>query len=89
MVRRWQKTTQQQLYERQAAMPSLKEQEERASQERMAAFVEIERRRQEALAQARESRRQRDRQLFLVAGLAAVLLVVIAILALLLASGGS
>jgi predicted amidophosphoribosyltransferase len=87
LARRWQKTTQQQLYERQAAMVSLKEQQERASQTRMASFLEAERTRQEALAQAREVQWQRDRQIYVLIGVAVFAFVVIVVLTLLLAPG--
>jgi uncharacterized membrane protein YvbJ len=63
MARRWQKTTQERLYERMTAMSSLKEREARASQARMAPLLEAEQRRQEALAVAQAAQRQRDRQL--------------------------
>jgi hypothetical protein len=89
MAHRWQKTTQQRLYERQSAMLALKEREEKASQERMATLVEAERKRQEALAQARELQRQRDRQLYQFAGVAIIVFVAIVVLVLLLTSGGS
>jgi uncharacterized membrane protein YvbJ len=88
MAQRWQQTTEERLYERRAAMTSLKEQEERASQERMAALMEAERTRQEALALARESQRQRERQLYVWAGVALLVFVVLAVLMLLLTSGG-
>ncbi len=88
MARRWQKTTQDRLYEQRAAVVSLKEQEERASQARMAEFMETERRRQEALAQAQAAQRERERQLYLVGGLMVLAFVIIIILTLLLTSGG-
>jgi hypothetical protein len=89
MAQRWQKTTQQRLYERQAAMISLKEGEERASQARMAELMEAERKRQEALAEARALQRQRDRQLYVLAGVSIVLVVVIIVMLLLLTPGGT
>lgn len=89
MSRRWQQTTQQHLAERRASMTALKEQQERASQARMATFMEAEHTRQEAIAQAREAQRERDRQLLVIAGVAIAVFVIIVILLLLLTSGGS
>jgi hypothetical protein len=88
LARRWQQTTAQRLYERQAAMTSLKEREERASQERMAALAEAERIRQQALALARESQRQRDRQIYVLAGVAVLIFVIAVLLVYLLSVGG-
>jgi uncharacterized membrane protein YvbJ len=88
MARRWQKTTEQRLYEQKAAMISLKEQEERASQERMAILMEAERHRQEALALARESQSQRERQLYIGIGALILVFIVIMALALLLTASG-
>lgn len=87
LARRWQKTTQQKLYDRQAAMVSLKEQQERASQTRMAGLLRAERTRQEALARAREVQLHRDRQIYVLIGVAVFAFVVIVVLMLLLAPG--
>jgi hypothetical protein len=87
MSRRWRATTQQFLMERRATMSSLKEQEERASQERMAAFMETERARQEAIAQAREVQRERDRKLLMAAGVVIVVFALVVVLMLLFAPG--
>lgn len=89
MARRWQKTTQQRLYDQMESMASLKDEEERASQDRMASLMEAERIRQEALALARASQRQRDRQMYnlVVAGI--IGFVIIVVLVLVLTSGGS
>jgi maltodextrin utilization protein YvdJ len=87
LARRWQKTTQQQLRERQAAMVSLKEEQERASQTRMAGFLEAERTRQEALTRAREAQWQRDRQIYVLISVAVFAFVVIVVVMLLLAAG--
>lgn len=89
MARRWQQSTQQMLYERQTRMTALKEEEERASQERMATMMEAERRRQEALALAREAQKQRDQQIYMWIGVAVVAIVIIMVLVLLLTSGGA
>ena len=62
MTQRWQKTTQDHLAERRAAAGALKESEERASQQRMAAMAEAERQRQEALARAEAERQARERR---------------------------
>ncbi len=86
MARRWQQTTEERLYERQHSMISLKAEEERASQERMAALVAAERIRQDALALARASQRQRDRQIYVVSVAVLFVFVIIVILVLLLAS---
>jgi hypothetical protein len=86
MARRWQQTTEERLYERQHSMTSLKAEEERASQERMAALVEAERIRQDALALARASQRQRDRQIYVVSAVVLFVFVIIVILVLLLTS---
>jgi hypothetical protein len=88
MARRWQQTTQQRLYEQRAGMIALKEQEEQASQERMAALMEAERIRQEAMALARASQRERDRQMYVVTGVAIAVLIFVVVLVLLLAPGG-
>ena len=88
VTRRWQRTVQQRLYDRQAEMISLKEREERASQERMASLMEAERIRQEALVLARESQRQRDRQVYLVIGIAFLAFFLVAVAVLLLSSLG-
>ncbi len=70
MARRWQKTTQERLYERRNAIAALKEGEERASRERMGEFLAAEQARQAALAQARAAQRERDRRLYLVLSVA-------------------
>jgi hypothetical protein len=88
MAYRWQRTTQQRLYEQQASMAVLKEQEELASRERMAPLMEAERIRQEALALARESRRKQDRQLYLLAVAGVLVIFIIVVVALLATSGG-
>jgi hypothetical protein len=88
VTRRWQRTVQQRLYDRQAEMISLKEREERASQERMASLMEAERIRQEALVLARESQRQRDRQVYFVIGVVFLVFVLVAVAVLLLSSSG-
>jgi hypothetical protein len=89
MTRRWQLTTQQRLYDQMAGMASLKEEEVRASQERMAAFQEAERIRQEALALSRATRLKQDRQIFrwVVAGIVAFIFLVVVVM--LLTAGGS
>lgn len=87
MALRWQRTTQQRLQEQQVSMAALKEQEELASQERMAPLMEAERIRQEALALARESRRRQDRQLYLLAVAGIVVILIIVVVALLATSG--
>lgn len=84
MTRRWQLSTQERLAERRANVASLKDQEERASQERMAALLEAERIRQEALALARESQRERDRRIYVALGIAVLVFVCIVGLMLLL-----
>ena len=89
IVRRSQETTQQRLEEHRAGVAAVKDREERASQERLAEFLEIERQRQEALALARQAQRQRERQLVLWLAIAAFVLVLVVIVALLLSSGGS
>jgi uncharacterized membrane protein YvbJ len=88
MSQRWQKTVQQHLEERRASMAALKEQQERASQARMATFMEAERDRQVAIAQAREAQRERDRQLLIITGITTAVFIVIVVLLLLLTSGG-
>ena len=88
MTRRWQQTTEQRLYERQAGMAALKDEEERASQERMAPLLEAEQLRQEAIALARATQQKRDQQMYVVAAVGLVSFVVIVILAVLLTSGG-
>lgn len=80
IARRWQKTTQDRLYAQMEGMAALKAEEERASQERMAKFMDAERARQEALAQARASQRERDRQMYwLVVGAIAVFIFIVAL----------
>ncbi len=89
MARRWQQTTQQRLYDQMADMASLKEAEEKASLERMSAFMEAERIRQEALALARESQRHRDGQIYLLVVGAIVVFIIVVLLTFLLTSSGS
>jgi Double zinc ribbon len=89
MARRWKQTTQQRLEERRAGVAELKEKEERASQQRMAEFLEAERRRQEALAEAREAQQRRDQQMYVLIGVAIVILTFFVILAIVLAVVGS
>jgi hypothetical protein len=89
IARRWQQTTQQRLDERRAGMAALKDREERASQQRLAEFLELERQRQEALAQARQAQRQREQQIYRWLAVAVVVLVVVVIVAILLSAGGS
>ena len=88
MARRWQRTTQERLYERQAGMTALKEQEERASQQRMAVLLAAERERQGALARARAAQKARDRQLWTILVAAAALLVFVMVLVLVLSAVG-
>jgi len=80
MARRLQQTTQERLAQQQTGMAALKEREERASQERMAVFLEMERERQEGLARAAALQAQRDRQLLILlgVGLVAVVFVLVA-----------
>jgi hypothetical protein len=89
MTQRWKQSTQQWLYEQRESMTALKEVEEWASQQRMAALMEAERIRQEAIALAQEAQHQRDRQLYTVLGVAIVIFVIVVVLALLLTSGRS
>jgi hypothetical protein len=89
MARRWQKTTQQRLYDQMESMASLKDEQERASQDRMASFVEAERIRQEALALARASQRERDRQMYNVVVASVIAFVIIIVLVLVFTSGGN
>ena len=89
IARRWQETTQQRLEERRSGIAALKDREERASQERLDEFLEIERQRQEGLALAQQVQRQRERQLVLVLSVAFFVLVLVVIVALLMSSGGS
>lgn len=89
LASRWQQTTQERLYERRTAVAELKEQEERASQARMAGLMDVERRRQEALARARVERRERDRQVYTLVVVAFVIFVVVVLVTLLLTAGGS
>ena len=86
MARRWQQTTQERLYERQEGMAALKAEEERASQERMAALLEAERIRQEAVALARASQRQRDRQIYTYSAIALFVFAIVVVLLILLTS---
>ena len=87
MAQRWQQTTQERLARQREGMVELKEQEERASQRRMAAFLEVEHRRQEALARARAAQEERDRQVYMLVGVAVVAFIVLLVLALLLTGG--
>ena len=84
LARRWQQTTQDQIYERQAAALALKEQEERASQARMAGLMDAERRRQEAVVSARAEQQQRDRQMYTLVVVAVAIFVVIVLITVLL-----
>lgn len=69
-------------------MADLKDLEERASAERMSVLMEAERVRQEALALSRASQQERDRQVYMLIGVAAVVFVILVVLVLLLTSGG-
>jgi hypothetical protein len=89
MARRWQKTTQQRLYDQMGSMATLKEEEERASRDRMAALLEAERVRQEALTLARESQRVRERQMYALIVAVVVVFVIIVLVTLLLTVGRS
>jgi hypothetical protein len=86
MARRWQQTTEQRLFERRTAIHNLREEEERASEQRMADLLEAERLRQEAMALAQESQQRRDRQIYVLAAVAVAIFVLL-IMALLLTSG--
>jgi hypothetical protein len=88
MAHRWQRSTRQRLEERRAGMADLKDLEERASAERMSVLMEAERVRQEALALSRASQQERDRQVYMLIGVAAVVFVILVVLVLLLTSGG-
>ena len=80
MARRWQLTTQHRLEERKGEIAQVKAAEEEASEGRMAALMEAERVRQDALAQARSNERKRDQQIYMwlvIIGAAFVLLVVL------------
>lgn len=88
MSRRWQQSSRQWLRERTANMAALKEQEERASQERMAALLEAERIRQEALALARETQQKRDRQMIQLLGMAILVFLIVVVLTLVLTAIG-
>jgi uncharacterized membrane protein YvbJ len=88
IARRWQETTQQPLEDHRAGVAAVKDREERASQERLAEFLEIERRRQEALAQARQVQRKQEQQIWWWVGAALFVALVVVILALLLSGGG-
>lgn len=89
LASRWQRTTQDRLYERQTAVAALKEQEERASQARMAQLMDVEQRRQEALARAKARQRERDRQIYTWMIVAFVVFVVVVLVIILLTAGGS
>lgn len=84
IAQRLRQTTQERLRERHAGMVAVKEAEERASQQRMAHFLEIERDRQQALAEEEALRARRDRQLVVLvaAGLATLVLLLVAFLVL-------
>jgi uncharacterized membrane protein YvbJ len=86
IARRWQQTAEQRLHERRVAMVSLREREERASQGRMADFMEIEQRRQEALAVAQEAQRRSERQLYMIAGVTIAVFVIVMVLVVVLTS---
>ena len=64
MARRWQLTTQHRLQEWKGEIAQVKAAEEKASEGRMAAMMEAERIRQEALTLARATRRKQDRQIY-------------------------
>jgi Double zinc ribbon len=82
MARRWQLTTQTRLQEWKSDVAQVKAEEQKASEGRMAALMEAERVRQEAVALARATQRQRDQQIYLwlVIVLAAFVLVVVLLL---------
>jgi hypothetical protein len=87
MARRWQTTAQQRLDERREVIRSLKEGEERASQQRMAALLEAEQLRQESLAVARAAQRERDRRMYLWAVVTVLIFVCIVVMVMLLTGG--
>jgi uncharacterized membrane protein YvbJ len=87
MARRWQLSTEERLAERRASIASLKEDEERASQERMAVLLEAERIRQEALALARETQRKKDQQMYRATAIAIGVFLLIVVIVLLLTMG--
>jgi len=87
LARRWQQTTQQRLYERQASMGPLKEQEEWASQGRMASIMHLER--LEPLGLGPTARGHGDRRLLRILAVVAALLFVAFIVALLVTVGGA
>jgi len=89
IARRWQKTTQQRLEERRTGMAAIKDREERASQQRLAEFLELERQRQEALAQARQIQRQHEQQIYKWLAVAVAAVVFVMIVVLLISVGGS
>ncbi len=64
MARRWQVTTQSRLQDWQGEVAQVKAEAEKASEERMAALMEAEQLRQEALALARATQRNRDQQIY-------------------------
>jgi len=89
VVRRLRMTTAERLEQQRAVIGSLKEQEERASQQRMALMLQEERLWQQALAEAQEARRQRDRQIFTLLGVAVAIFVVLVTVLLLVTSLGN
>ncbi|MBN1657819.1 MAG: zinc ribbon domain-containing protein [Anaerolineae bacterium] len=86
MAQRWQKTTQDRLAERRATVGALKESEERASQQRMAAMMEAERQRLEALAHAEAQQQERDRRVYIALSVAIVVLLAVTAMVLLIMS---
>jgi uncharacterized membrane protein YvbJ len=88
MAQRWHHTTQQRLAEHRAGMAELKAEQERASRERMASFLQAEQVRREALWAAQAAQRQRDRQMYVLVAVGLVLFIVFVLLILLLAPGG-
>jgi hypothetical protein len=88
IAQRWQLTTERRLSEQRTATASLRKEVERASEERMAEYLEVERQRQEALALARASQRIQERRLYIVASVALALLGVIMVLVFIWTYGG-
>jgi hypothetical protein len=86
LAQRWQQTTEERLFERRAGIESLREEEERASEQRMVDLLEAERIRQEAVALAQRSQQRRDQQVYVLVGVALAIFVLL-IIALLLTSG--
>jgi hypothetical protein len=88
MADRWQRSARQRLEERRAGMNDLKALEERASAERMSALIEAEQVRQEALALARASQQERDRQVYTLVGAVVVVFVILVVVLVILSAGG-